>query len=105
MSDSSETFSMSMASAWTALERDGETIVVTYTAYPGSLGSVKTSEQWPSHLGSMNYSSSAAMRGLIWALLFTSEGESPTRVNSTQLSHSGCWCNSSKKRDTSDGER
>ena len=102
MSDSSEIFSTVPASTWIAQERDGKTTVVTYTEYEGSLGNVRTSEQWPSHLGSMNYLSSAAMRTLIWALLFTSDEELQMRESSTQLSHSGCWCNSSKRQDSDD---
>lgn len=102
MSDSSEITSTRLGSQWTALERDGKTTVVTYTEYTGSLGSAKTSEQWPSALGSTNYSPNAVMRGLLWALLFTSDAARPMPESSTQLSHSECWCNSSKKRGTND---
>lgn len=102
MNDSSGTTSTPTGSRWIAHERGGKTTVVTYTEYEGSFGSVRTSEQWPSALGSGNFLTSAEMRALIWALLFTSDEASQMPGTSTQRSHSGCWCNSSRKRGTSD---
>ena len=102
MSDSLGTISTPTVLAWTALEQGGKTTVVTFTEYKGSLGNARTISQWPLVLGSENYLQSAATPGLIWALLFTKNEALQAPPISTPRSHSGCWCNSYVKRDTSD---
>lgn len=102
MSERSSTTSESISQTWTARERDGLTIEVTFTVSKASHGNVKIKRLWPYLNGLQNYMKNVEMLELISGPLFTRNAEPPTQRSSTQLSHSGCWCNSSSKQVTND---
>lgn len=101
MSDSSLTIYVRKASRWSELEQDGLTIGVTFMASTGSPLSARITSLSNSLRGSENSSMSAETLDMLLALLSTRSGALRTVESSTQLSHSGCWCNSSGKRGTS----
>jgi len=85
----------------------GQMIGVTYTEsatrYSGtSPSSARTTGAWTSLGGWVNWSESELqmVEDLAWSS--TRKSGSRQQTSSTPLSHSGCWCNSSKKRDTDD---
>jgi len=86
---------------------DGATIEETYMVLvtlrmDRSPLSAKITSQWLFRDGSVNWSESERLMAEDLEPLSTSEKQSQTQGNSTPLSHSGCWCNSSKKRGTDD---
>ena len=86
----------------------GLTTVVTSTAYlihtaRRSSSSAKTTSVSISLDGSQNSSPRLVTQEEWLGYSSTKSEERPTQQSSTQLSHSGCWCNSSKKRGTSNG--
>lgn len=96
-----------VGSPWTALVLVGLTTVVIYTAYQMTLGNhshlnAKTIGETTSPVGSWNWNVRLLTQEEISAWLSTKNMEQQIQKNNTPLSHSGCWCNSSKKRDTSD---
>lgn len=94
MSESSGITSTSLGSTWTALERDGKTIVVTYMEFRDSYGNARTIEALRCLYGLKNFLSNAEMLERISEQLSTSDEASPIQPSNTPLSHSGCWCNS-----------
>lgn len=88
-----------------ALEPDGQMIVemstAFYTQHSGhSLSNVKTTRQWLCRGGWMNWIGRSLLTVAVWVLLSTKDEDTRTLKINTPRSHSGCWCNSSKKQDT-----
>ena len=102
MSDSSLTIYGRKVSPWIEPERVGVTIAVTFTASKGSPLSARITSLSHSLDGSENSSLSVETLGMISGLLYTRSEELRQRQSSTPRSHSGCWCDSSRKPDTSD---
>lgn len=102
MNDSSLSIYVRKASRWSELEQDGLTIGVTFMASTDSPSSAKITSLSNSLRGSENSSMSAETLDILLALLSTRSGVLRTVESSTQLSHYGCWCNSSGKRATND---
>ena len=100
MSDSSLSISAAKASRQTELERDGLTIEVTFTAYPGSPGSARITNLLHYLDGYKNSSPNAITQALISVLSSIKDEATPKPKTNTPRSHYGCWCNSYKKRDT-----
>ena len=67
-----------------------------------SHSSVRTTEGTTFPVGSWNLNVRLLTQEEALALSSTRNTEQRNLKNNTQLSHSGCWCNSSRKRDTSD---
>lgn len=103
MSDSSLTIYGRKVSPWNEPERAGVTIAVTFTASKGSPLSARITSLSRSLDGSENSLLSAETLAMILGLLYTRSEELQQQRISTPLSHSGCWCGSSKKPDTSNG--
>lgn len=87
---------------WIAQEPDGLTIEVTFTVSKASHGNVRTKRLWPYLNGLQNYMKNVEMLELLSGPLFTRSVERQTQESSTPHSHSGCWCNSSKRQGTND---
>lgn len=67
-----------------------------------SLSNARTRKQWTSQDGSKNLIVSEKRTVGDSAQSFTKSEATPKRKTNTPLSHSGCWCNSSKMRVTDD---
>lgn len=67
-----------------------------------SQSSAKITERWHSPRGWANSLGKWLLTAALWVLSSTSEKEWPTQMSSTPHSHSGCWCNSSRKQATND---
>lgn len=81
----------------------GETYTVSITlSSETSQSNVKTRKQWTSRDGSENWSVSEWQTVEDLALSSIKKEEQRKEKSSTPPSHFGCWCNSSKKRDTND---
>lgn len=81
----------------------GETYTVSITLSLGtSQSNVKTRKQWTSQDGSQSWSANEWQMVEDLVLSSTKNVGQEKEMTSTQLSHYGCWCNSSKKRDTND---
>ena len=102
MSDSSLTIYGRKVSPWTEQGRVGVTIAVTFTASVGSPLSARITSLSHSLGGFQNSSLSVETLGMISGLLYTRSEELQQQRISTPRSHSGCWCDSSRKPDTSD---
>ena len=106
MKDQSSTTYETSASQLIELVQAGQMTVETYMECSHLLGvllrsSVRTTEGTTCQGGSMNFTSKLTMQEEVSALSFTRSTEPQKQQSNTPLSHSGCWCNSSKKRDTS----
>lgn len=105
MNDLSSTIYESAASQLIELVQAGPMTVATYMECSYLLGvllrlNARTTDATTSQAGSLNSMLNAAMQAEEWAQSFTRNTEPPTQQSNTPLSHLGCWCNSSKKRDT-----
>ena len=68
----------------------------------GSPLNVKTIKQWTWQAGWQNWLGRLLLTAAVWVLSSTRDEEKRVVRTSTPPSHSGCWCNSSLKRDTAD---
>ena len=107
MSDSSWPFYESVASELIALEQAGQMTVATFTGLAmllanSSSWSARTIELQRSLAGSLSYGSNVLTLEQTLEPWFISALESQREAISMPRSHWGCWCNSSKKRATSD---
>jgi hypothetical protein len=103
MNDSSLSISEETAFELIGLALAGAMTEETYMELRASLGNVKIIKPSTSQGGSTNSSLSAETRELNLERWFTNAEEQQTQDSNTPRSHFGCWCNSSKKRDTNNG--
>lgn len=81
----------------------GETFTASVTLpLATSPSSAKTTSQWIWLDGSGNLIENESQMEGDSALWSISVEDAPMEDSNTPLSHSGCWCNSSEKRDTDD---
>jgi len=78
------------------------TVLVTVHSDP-SQSNVKIRSRWTSQAGWGSWSESVTQTVDNLEQLFTRNEDKQMQHSSTPVSHSGCWCNSSRKRDTSNG--
>ena len=107
MSDSSWPFYESVASELIALAQAGQMTEATFTGLATLLAnssswSARTTELQRLLAGSLSYGSNVLTLEQTLEPWFISALESQQEAISMPRSHSGCWCNSSKKRATSD---
>lgn len=105
MKDQSSITSESVALQLTALVQGGPMTVATYMECLHLLGdllrsSVRTTDGTTSQDGSPNSTSKLSIQVEVLEQSSIRSTEPPAQKTNTPLSHSGCWCNSSKKRDT-----
>ena len=110
MSDLSCHICVDKGSTRIELVRGGLMTVETSTEYniqssDGSRLSVRTTKQWTWQAGWQNWLGRLLLTAAAWVLSSTRNEERRVVKTSTQLSHFGCWCNSSQKRDTNNGYR
>ena len=108
MSEASWPFYESMASELIELVQAGQMTVETFTGLAvlmadRSSWSARTTELQNLLAGYLNYGQSALTLEQKLEPWFISALEAQAEKINTPRSHSGCWCNSSKKRDTSNG--
>ena len=101
MNDPSLAISVNTVSELIALGLVGAMTEETYTELMGLLGSARITGLSTSPDGSKNSSLSAEMLGQDLERLFIRNEGWLIPQSSTRRSHSGCWCNCSKKPDTS----
>jgi len=107
MSDSSWPFYESVVSELIELVRAGQMTEETFTGLATLMGSLswwnaRTRELQTLLAGSLNYGSNVLTLEQILEPWFISALESQREAISMPLSHSGCWCNSYRRRATSD---
>lgn len=101
MNDQSWTISEDTAFELIGLAQAGAMTEETYMELRALLGNVKITKPSTSQAGSANSSLSAQMREHDLEQWFTNGEAQRTAASNTPRSHFGCWCNSSKKPDTS----
>lgn len=101
MSDPSLNISEDTALELIGLAQAGAMTEETYTELRALLGSAKITKHSTSQDGSANSSSSATTREHRLEQWFINGEAQRMEGSSTPRSHFGCWCNSSKKRGTS----
>ena len=108
MSDQSSTISVDAASELIGLALAGAMTEATYTelrqalTVSSSSSNAKTTSESTSPDGSTNSTPRSATPDPASAPSSTRSEEPSTGLSNTPLSHYGCWCNSYRKRDTSD---
>ena len=107
MSDSSWPFYDSVASELIALAQAGQMTEATFTGLATLLAnssswSVRTTELQTLLAGSLSYGSNVLTLEQKLEPWFISALEAQAEKISTPRSHSGCWCNSSRKQATND---
>ena len=103
MKDQSSTTYATTASRLTELVQDGPMTVEIYMECIHLLGlllrsSARTTDEITSLGGSKNSTSKSPTQEEASEPSSTNESAQPKAGNNTPLSHSGCWCNSSKKQ-------